>query len=74
MQFGENLPKSYVGAPLESWRPHLGEILDPRTGLRSQCRKIHVVPELPTHALTHIHTHAQTDRQTDTRDAPERGP
>ena len=29
--FWENLAKSYVGAPpsSESWRPHLGEILDP---------------------------------------------
>ena len=27
--FWENLAKSYVGAPLESWRPHLGKILDP---------------------------------------------
>ena len=27
--FWENLAKSYVGAPLESWRPLLGEILDP---------------------------------------------
>ena len=27
--FWENLAKSYVGAPLEGWRPHLGEILDP---------------------------------------------
>ena len=27
--FGENLAKSYVVAPLENWRPHLGEILDP---------------------------------------------
>ena len=24
--FGENLAKSFVGAPLGSWRPHLGEI------------------------------------------------
>ena len=30
MHFGENLPKSYVGAhPLEGLRPYLGEILDP---------------------------------------------
>ena len=27
--FWEILAKSYVGAPLESWHPHLGEILDP---------------------------------------------
>ena len=27
--FWENLTKSYVGAPLGSWRPLLGEILDP---------------------------------------------
>ena len=27
--FWENLAKSYVGAPLESWGPHLREILDP---------------------------------------------
>ena len=27
--FWENLAKSYVGAPLESWRPLLREILDP---------------------------------------------
>ena len=27
--FWENLAKSYVGAPLGSWRPLLGEILDP---------------------------------------------
>ena len=27
--FWENLAKSYVGAPLESWRPLLGQILDP---------------------------------------------
>ena len=27
--FRENLTKSYVGAPPESWRPHLGEIVDP---------------------------------------------
>ena len=27
--FWENLAKSYIGAPPESWRPHLGEILDP---------------------------------------------
>ena len=27
--FWENLAKSYVGAPPEGWRPHLGEILDP---------------------------------------------
>ena len=27
--FWENLAKSYVGAPLGSWRPFLGEILDP---------------------------------------------
>ena len=27
--FGENLAKSYVGAPPGSWRPLLGEILDP---------------------------------------------
>ena len=27
--FWENLAKSYVGAPPESWRPLLGEILDP---------------------------------------------
>ena len=31
--FWENLAKSYVGAPLESWRPHLGEILDPPLSL-----------------------------------------
>ena len=27
--FWENLAESYVGAPLGSWRPLLGEILDP---------------------------------------------
>ena len=27
--FGENLAKSYAGAPPEGWRPHVGEILDP---------------------------------------------
>ena len=27
--FLENMAKSYVGAPLGSWRPLLGEILDP---------------------------------------------
>ena len=27
--FSENLAKSYVGAPLESWRPLLWGILDP---------------------------------------------
>ena len=27
--FWENLAKSYVGAPPKSWRPLLGEILDP---------------------------------------------
>ena len=27
--FWENLAKSYVGVPLEGWRPHLREILDP---------------------------------------------
>ena len=27
--FWENLAKSYVGAPLGSWHPLLGEILDP---------------------------------------------
>ena len=28
-RFWENLANSYVGAPLGSWRPLLGEILDP---------------------------------------------
>ena len=27
--FWENLAKSYVGVPLEGWRPHLRETLDP---------------------------------------------
>ena len=27
--FWESLAKSYVGAPLEGWRPHIGEVLDP---------------------------------------------
>ena len=32
-RFLENLAKSYVDAPpLEGWRPHLGEILDPPLG------------------------------------------
>ena len=30
--FWENLAKSYVGAPLGSWHPLLGEILDPPLG------------------------------------------
>ena len=66
MQFWRKFAKIICWCPPGELVPHLGEILDLRTGLRSQCRKIHVVPELPTHALTHIHTHAQTDRQTDT--------
>ena len=64
MQFWRKFAKIICWCPPGELVPHLGEILDPLTGLRSQCRKIHVVPELPTHALTHIHTHAQTDRQT----------
>ena len=52
MQFWGNLVKSYAGDPLESWRPHLGEMLDPqhksitllyyRTGLTFQ---INFLPE-----------------------------
>ena len=38
--FWENLAKSYVGAPLGSWCPLLGEILDPPLVCLSQCMLI----------------------------------
>ena len=44
--FWENLAKSCVGAPLEGWRPLLGEILDPPLGMSVEGRGGYVPEEV----------------------------
>ena len=39
--FWENLAKSYVGTPVGSWRPLLGEILDPPLKLLQSLQCLH---------------------------------
>ena len=41
--FWGNLAKSYVGAPLEAWRPRLGEILDLPPYMIHECQKVSIV-------------------------------
>ena len=50
--FGEILAKSYVGAPLGSWCPLLGEILDPPLE-----PSVSDTWSVGKHARTHKHTH-----------------
>ena len=63
--FGENLPKSYVDAPLENWCPTSG-----KSWIRVLDYAVNVVKFMLylsyPHMHSHSHIHAQTDRQTDT--------